>query len=38
MGAWVGDIVPEAGAQRLRDALARVDADPATRIGEQAHA
>lgn len=31
MGAWVGDIVPEAGAERLRDALARVDAEEAAR-------
>ncbi|MGC5629786.1 galactose-1-phosphate uridylyltransferase [Georgenia sp. Z1344] len=29
MGAWVADIVPEAGAERLREALARVDADAA---------
>ncbi len=26
MGAWVGDIVPEVGAVRLREALATVDA------------
>jgi UDPglucose--hexose-1-phosphate uridylyltransferase len=34
MGAWVGDVVPEAGAERLREALARVDAGEVAGIGE----
>jgi UDPglucose--hexose-1-phosphate uridylyltransferase len=25
MGAWIGDIVPEAGAEQLRDAIGRTD-------------
>jgi UDPglucose--hexose-1-phosphate uridylyltransferase len=28
MGAWIGDLVPEQTADRLRDALARADAEP----------
>jgi UDPglucose--hexose-1-phosphate uridylyltransferase len=29
MGAWIGDLVPEQTAERLRDALARADAEHA---------
>jgi UDPglucose--hexose-1-phosphate uridylyltransferase len=25
MGAWVGDVAPEAQAERIRDAIARAD-------------